>query len=222
MVKATVQYTTKDLKELGLVIEIPGRADTEKTRNKAIEEIQRRMEDPEDTTLTPESFADGLSTEDLIVVEPPAIDQSEDGEPEIIQAVKAIATLASLRVSFEEAYKGAAELRSVIEALFSPEPLTVDQIQQATDKNFAKTLIKFAEAKAARDQFLPVAEKAWEILAPALPNQGTKNNFEGDELGNQSVASESEVLPEEAKDTKNGKKGKGSIAWPKLSNAKIG
>lgn len=205
MAKATVQYTTKDLRELGLFVEVPGRADNEKSRKKALEEIQRRMDDPEDTTLTPESFADGLSAEDLIVVEPPATEQSEDEEePEIIQAVKAIASLASLRVSLEEAYKGAAELRPVIEALFSPAPMTPEQMQQATDKNFSKILIKYAEARAAHDKFLPTAEKAWELLAPMLPKEGIKSDRAMDELGNgnQATTPESEALSENTKNRK--------------------
>ena len=205
MARATVQYTTKDLRELGLFVEVPGRADNEKSRKKALEEIQRRMDDPEDTTLTPESFADGLSAEDLIVVEPPATEQSEDEEePEIIQAVKAIASLASLRVSLEEAYKGAAELRPVIEALFSPEPLTPEQMQQATDKNFSKILIKYAEARAAHDKFLPTAEKAWELLAPMLPKEGMNSDRAMDELGNgnQATTPESEALSENTKNRK--------------------
>jgi hypothetical protein len=204
MAKATVQYTTKDLKELGLFIEVPGRADNEKTRQKAIEEIQRRMDDPEDSSLTPESFADGLSAEDLIVVEPPPTEQSEEDEPEVIQAVKAIASLASLRVSLEEAYKGAAELRPVIEALFSPQPMTPEQMQQATDKNFSKILIKYAEARAAHDKFLPTAEKAWELLAPMLPKEGIKSDRAMDELGNgnQATTPESEALSENTKNRK--------------------
>jgi hypothetical protein len=203
MARATVQYTTKDLRELGLFVEVAGRTDNDKTRQKAIEEIQRRMDDPEDTSLNRESFADGLSAEDLIMVEPPITDQSEDNEPEVIQAVKAIATLASLRVSLEEAYKGAAELRAVIEALFSPEPLTPEQMQQATDKNFSKILIKFAEARAAHDKFLPSAEKAWELLAPMLPKAANNGEAEMDELEDQSTPQESKGL---AKDAKNGKK----------------
>ncbi len=207
MARATVQYTTKDLRELGLFVEVAGRTDNDKTRQKAIEEIQRRMDDPEDTSLNRESFADGLSAEDLIVVEPPATDPSEDNEPEVIQAVKAIATLASLRVSLEEAYKGAAELRVVIEALFSPKPLTPEQMQQATDKNFSKILIKFAEARAAHDKFLPSAEKAWELLAPMLPKAANKSEAEMDELDEPSTPQESKGL---AKDAKNGKKSSSS------------
>jgi hypothetical protein len=204
MPKATVQYTTKDLKELGLFVEVPGKTDTDKTRQKALEEIQRRMDDPEDTSLNRESFADGLSADDLIVVEPPSTDLSEDDEPEIIQAVKAIASFASLRVSSEEAYKSAAELRPLIEALFSPEPLTPEQMQQATDKNFAKILIKFAEAKAARDKFLPVAQEAWKLLAPTLPT-GPMNGDRGiDELETQATSPDSEALPKDTK--KNGQK----------------
>lgn len=202
MARATVQYTTKDLKELGLFVEVSGRGDNEKTRKKALEEIQRRMDDPEDASLSPESFADGLSADDLIVVEPPATEPSEEEEePEIIQAVRAIATLASLRVSLEEAYKGAAELRPVIEALFSSEPLTPEQVQQATDKNFAKTLIKFAESRATHDKFLPTAEKAWELLKPVLPEA---RNRQMDELG---TSSESEA---QTKDAKNGAKASAS------------
>ncbi len=203
MARATVHYTTKDLRELGLFIEVPGRADNEKTRKKALEEIQRRMDDPEDTSLNRESFADGLSAEDLIVVEPPATEQSEEEEePEVIQAVKAIATLAGLRVSLEEAYKGAAELRAVIEALFSPEPLTPEQMQQATDKNFSKTLIKYAEARAAHDKFLPTAQKAWELLAPMLPTQGMNASHGIEELGKQATPPESEAQSEDSKTRK--------------------
>lgn len=205
MAKSTIQYTTRDLKELGLFVEVPGRSDNDKARQKALEEIQRRMDDPEDTTLDRESFADGLSADDLILVEPPSLEQSEDeGEPEVIQAVKAIATLASLRVSLEEVHKGAAELRPVIEALFSPEPLTPEQMQQATDKNFSKTLIKFAEARAAHDKFLPTAEKAWQLLAPILPKEGgIKGDLKTDESEPPATSPETEAAP---KDAKNGKK----------------
>ena len=204
MAKATVQYTTKDLRELGLFVEVSGRADSEKTRHKALEEIQRRMDDPDDTTLNRESFADGLSADDLIFVDPPTTDSLQDeAEPEVIQAVKAIATLASFRVSLEEAYKGAAELRPVIEALFSPAPLTPEQMQQATDKNFSKTLIKFAEARAAHDKFLPIAEHAWTILAPMLPKEGNNSDRTQDESDNSATPVKSEAL---TKDAKNGRK----------------
>lgn len=182
MSKATVQYTTKDLEELGFFVEVPGRTDNAKNRAKALEEIQRRMEDSEDTTVNEDSFADGLSAEDLILVEPLATGSTEGEEAEIIQSVKAIASLASLRVNLEQAYQQAVELRPVIEALFSPDPLTPEHMKLATDKSFAKTLTKFAEAKAAHDQYLPIAKEAWEILEPALPPSQHKANPLGSEV----------------------------------------
>ena len=200
MPKSTVRYTTTNLNELGLFVEVTGKTDNERTRQKAIEEIQRRMDDPDDTRLTPESFADGLSMDDLIVVEPPANDDVEDNEPEIVQAVKAIANLASLRVNLEEVHQQALELRPLIEALFQPEPLTPEQMQQVTDKNFTKTLIKFAEAKAARDKFLPIAQSAWDVLEPALENVGIK----GDGGIDESESEPASGTPQ--KSTKNGKK----------------
>ncbi|HBL14217.1 MAG TPA: hypothetical protein DD379_23080 [Cyanobacteria bacterium UBA11162] len=200
MPKSTVRYTTTNLNELGLFVEVTGKTDNERTRQKAIEEIQRRMDDPDDTRLTPESFADGLSMDDLIVVEPPATDDVEDNEPEIVQAVKAIANLASLRVTLEEVHQQALELRPLIEALFQPEPLTPEQMQQVTDKNFTKTLIKFAEAKAARDKFLPIAQSAWDVLEPALENVGIK----GDGGIDESESEPTSGTPQ--KSTKNGKK----------------
>ncbi|NEO11180.1 MULTISPECIES: hypothetical protein [unclassified Moorena] len=169
MSKATLQYTTKDLEELGFIVEVPGRTDNARNRAKALDEIQRRMEDSEDTTVNEDSFADGLSADDLILVEPLATGSTDGEEAEIIQSVKAIASLASLRVNLEQAYQQAVELRPVIEALFSPDPLTPEHMKLATDRNFAKTLTKFAEAKAAHDQYLPIAEEAWKILEPALP-----------------------------------------------------
>lgn len=195
MSKTTISYTTRDLRELGFFVEVPGRTDTDKTRKKALEEIQRRMEDPEDTTLSEESFANGLSAEDLVVVEPPEALEEEGEEPEIIQAVKAIATLASLRVTSEEAYKGAVELRPLIEALFSPQPLTPEQMQQATDKSFAKTLIKFAEAKAAHDKFLPAAQEAWDILAPTLPAATNENSLAPESEAASSAADTAQEVP---------------------------
>ncbi|NEP54396.1 MAG: hypothetical protein F6K65_38640 [Moorea sp. SIO3C2] len=182
MSKATVQYTTKDLKELGFIVEVPGRTDNAKNRAKALEEIQRRMEDSEDTTVNEDSFADGLSADDLILVEPLATGSTEGEEAEIIQSVKAIASLASLKVNFELAYQQAVELRPVIEALFSPDRLTPEHMKLATDRNFAKTLTKFAEAKAAYDQYLPIAQEAWEILEPALPPSQHQANPLGSEV----------------------------------------
>jgi hypothetical protein len=180
MPKATIQYTTEELKELGLFVEILGRTDNARIRKMALEEIQRRMDDPEDTSLSAESFPDGLRAENLIIVEPLLMndesEKPEEEEPEIIQAVKAIAALASLRVPLDEAHQQALKLRPLIEALFSPEPLTPEQMQQATDKNFAKILIKFAETKVTHDKFLPIAQEAWTILAPALPEVETNGN----------------------------------------------
>lgn len=203
MAKSTLQYTTKDLREVGFFVEVPGRTDTDKTRKKALEEIQRRMDAPEDTSLNAESFADGLSTDDLILVEQPSSDDSDEEEPEMIQAVKAIATLASLRVTLEEASQSARELRPLIEALFAPEPLTSEQIQQATDKAFAKNLIKFAEAKAAHDKFLPTAETAWQIVAPALPANASVSPALKSETETSSPVSEANP---DASKSKNGQK----------------
>jgi hypothetical protein len=75
-------------------------------------------------------------------------------------------------------------------------------MQQATDKNFSKILIKFAEAKAARDKFLPVAEQAWELLAPIMPVETRKGNHAIDELEPQATSQASEALPENTKNTK--------------------
>ncbi|MCA1994645.1 MAG: hypothetical protein LDL41_21760, partial [Coleofasciculus sp. S288] len=119
--------------------------------------------------------------------------------------VKAIASLASLRVSLEEAYQSAVELRPVIEALFSKEPLTPEQMQQATDKTFAKTLIKFAEAKAAHDKFLPVAQQAWEVVAPSLPEAAANNKHLPIEPEPQAAPKASEERPDTPK---NGQKTK--------------
>ncbi len=182
MSKAMLQYTTKDLEELGFIVEVPGRTDNARNRAKALDEIQRRMEDSEDTTVNEDSFADGLSADDLILVEPLGTSDTDGEEAEIIQSVKAIASLASLRVNLEQAYQQAVELRPVIEALFSPDPLTPEQMKLATDRNFAKTLTKFAEAKAAHDQYLPIAKEAWEILQPALPPSQHQANPLGSEV----------------------------------------
>jgi hypothetical protein len=76
-------------------------------------------------------------------------------------------------------------------------------MQQAMDKNFSKTLIKFAEARAAHDKFLPTAEQAWELLAPMLPQDSKNSESEMNESEAQVTSQESKAPP---KDAKNGKK----------------
>jgi hypothetical protein len=68
-------------------------------------------------------------------------------------------------------------------------------MQKATDKSFAKTLIKFAEAKAAHDKFLPAAQEAWDILAPTLPAATNENSLAPEPEAASSAADTAQEVP---------------------------
>jgi hypothetical protein len=177
--KARIQYTLKDYP--GILIDVENPRDDEKGRNLAIQEILRRVDDENDPTFTGESFADGLSIDDLIFVEPTTnndkkanqSDYSADRprqrtlEPVEI-AAKEIAQFSLLRVQLQKNQEVASQYLSAIEALFQSTSLTEEQIELFQRKEFTKTLESLATSKVEHDKFLPKAKEAWKLLKPLI------------------------------------------------------
>ena len=63
-------YTVPDYADT-LLIPIEANQDNETAREKALDRILEIIESEEDTTLTQNSFPDGLGTDKLVLVEPP-------------------------------------------------------------------------------------------------------------------------------------------------------
>ncbi|RMG06378.1 MAG: hypothetical protein D6728_18825 [Cyanobacteria bacterium J055] len=169
-----------------LLIPIEARQDSQEAQEQALEAILAKMDDDSDTTLDADSFADGLGTDRLVVVEAPDSDgektsrkskQTIDRELEPIEVAAAeIARFSLVRVGLQELQESAKPYISAIEALFGSAPLTSEQIETVKSKEFAKTLSQLATAKVEYDAFAEKAQAAWEILKPVLvvtePNRG--------------------------------------------------
>ncbi len=175
--KKVIYYTHPDYADT-LLIPIESRSDTTEAREQALEEIMRRMDDESDTTITPDSFSDGLGLDQLVIVEPPQSQKTTgkrksrkglDRELQPVEiAAQEIAQFSLLRVELQKHQEAAQPYLEVIEALFKPDPLTDEQIEVAQSKDFAKTLSNLATAKVEFDAFQTKAEQAWEVLKPVV------------------------------------------------------
>ena len=132
-----------------IVLDIPGKNDTRKAREAAIEKLLELMESGELNT----ELKDGFGPDQLIMIKTPGNESSssqKDGSGEdsdVVQAVQTLTQFATLRQRVEELRPGAQEARSQIDLLFEGE-VTVEQIQQIKEglkslKNYAQANIQF-------------------------------------------------------------------------------
>jgi hypothetical protein len=185
--KSVIYYTVPEYADR-LLIPVEAREDSPEAREQALDAILAKMDDEGDTTLTTESFADGLGVDRLVVVEahqsgaakePRKSKLDRELDPIEIAAAE-IAQFSLARVEFQEVQEAAKSYVSLIEALFKPEPLTPEQIELAKRKDFAKVLSQLATAKVEYDALAEKAAQAWEILKPILvgvetsPGKGSK------------------------------------------------
>jgi hypothetical protein len=186
--KHTLYYTVPEYANT-LLVEVEGTQDTEATREKALDEIMRRMEDENDTTLTPDSFANGLGSEQLVLVEAPNTGKTSkkrkskrepDREPEPIEiAASELAQFSLLRVQLQQAQEAAQPYVELIEALFDAQPLTSEQMEIASSKEFSRTLNNLAKLKVEYDAYQEKAAAAWELLKPVIsPEQSSSSHSE--------------------------------------------
>ena len=152
------QYTLAE--DPTIVLTVPGKNDTKKNREAAIEQLLELMDSGELNI----DLKDGFGPDQLILIKDgktegnPSLKESTGEDSGVVQAVQTLTQFASLRQRVEELRPAAQEARSQIDLLFAGE-VTVEQIQQIKEglkslKNFAQVNIQFresiAEAEAAR------------------------------------------------------------------------
>lgn len=170
-----IYYTVPEHAD-SLLVEVDGRKDTAAAREKALRKILTIMENDDDDTLKPESFPNGLSPDQLVVVDPPdgQLDGAGEGLAAIEVAAAEIAQFGMMRVKLQEQQTEARPLLSLIEALFQEDPLTEEQMVEAKSKKFAKNLQSLAKTKVEYDAFRDQAEEAWVVLRPVIAGPGQK------------------------------------------------
>ena len=155
-----VQYTLAQCPEVTL--SITGK-DSKKAREKAMDQLIELM----DAGKLPVDLSDGFSPQQLIEVksqEPTVVDE----EAAVVEAVQILNNLATLKLKAQNLRGGALEVRSLVDLLFTDEPITEEQIEQL--KKGFKTLKDFAQANLRYRAGRSEAEEARAILDSALNN----------------------------------------------------
>lgn len=187
------QYTLAE--DPTIILTVPGKNDTKKNRESAIEQLLELMDSGElDIDLK-----DGFGPDQLILIKDgktegnASLKESTSEDSGVVQAVQTLTQFASLRQRVEELRPAAQEARSQIDLLFAGE-VTVEQIQQIKEglkslKNFAQVNIQFresiSEAEAARktlDEALTTAALENAALEKAAIEKATEKATSTDKL----------------------------------------
>src|SRR5689334_995362 len=118
--KKSIQYTLKD--HPGIIIEVDNGEDNEAARQKALDEVMKRVEAEE---LSLDDFPNGLSVDDLIFVDAPAKAKAAKSDEELQpmeKAAKEVAQFALMKVALQKNQEAAQQFLDLITALFTPEP----------------------------------------------------------------------------------------------------
>lgn len=141
-----VQYTLAQSPEVMLTV--PGK-DSTKAREKAMDQLMGML----DEGKLPTALADGFSPSQLVEVkEPQPSEASKQQEEDVVEAIQVLNHLATLKVKLQDARDEAMQVRSLVDLLFTDEPITEDQLTQLKDgfkvlKSFAQSNLRFREAK---------------------------------------------------------------------------
>ncbi|NEQ98616.1 MAG: hypothetical protein F6K30_18165 [Cyanothece sp. SIO2G6] len=153
-----VQYTLAQCPEVTL--SVPGK-DSKKSREKAMQQLIELM----DAGKLPVDLSDGFGPHEFIEV---AAQGSTvvDEETAVVEAVQILNNLATLKLKAQDLRQGALEVRSLVDLLFTDEPITEEQIDQL--KKGFKVLKDFAQANLRYRAGRSEAEDARAILDAAL------------------------------------------------------
>ncbi len=153
-----VQYTLAQCPEVTL--SVPGK-DSKNSREKAMQQLIELM----DAGKLPVDLSDGFGPQEFIEVAtqaPTAVDE----EAAVVEAVQTLNNLATLKLKAQNLREGALEVRSLVDLLFTDEPITEEQID--TLKKGFKVLKDFAQANLRYRSGRTEAEEARAILDAAL------------------------------------------------------
>ena len=155
-----VQYTLAQSPDV--VLTVPGK-DSNKAREKALDQLMTMLDDGDLTT----SLADGFSAQQLVEVQPlPPSETAQQQEEAVVQAIQVLNQLATLKVKVQESRDEALKVRTLVDLLFTDEPITETQLAELKEgfkvlKSFAQGNLRFREARGQ-------AEEARRMLDDAL------------------------------------------------------
>lgn len=151
-----------------IVIDVPGKNDTKKTREAAIEKLLELMDSGEvDLDLK-----EGFGPDELIPLKTPSskpisdrIEKNNEETDVIAQAVQVLTQYATMRQKVEELRPAAQEARNQIDRLFEGS-VNVEEIEQI--KQGLKSIKVFAQNNLQLREALPEAEQARRTLDEAM------------------------------------------------------
>ncbi|MEO1378101.1 MAG: hypothetical protein AAFW70_28275 [Cyanobacteria bacterium J06635_10] len=153
-----VRYTLAQSPEI--ILTVPGK-DSDKARNKAMDQLMEKMEAGD----LPTELEEGFSPQQLIEVKEPSM-STASGEDTIIEAVQLLSNLATLKLKVQETRTDALEVRKLVDILFSDQSVSEEEISSLKEgfkvlKNFAQANLRYKEAR-------EKAEDARQVLDLAL------------------------------------------------------
>lgn len=143
------------------VIEVAGK-DSVKARDKAMDQLVALMDDGK----LPTTLADGFGPQQLIEVEDlPLQDSTQTEEASVIEAVQVLSQLATLKLKLQDSRAEALAVRELVDLLFSPDPITQEQVDSLKDgfktlKQFAQHNLKYRDARTQAEAARQVLDKA--------------------------------------------------------------
>ncbi|MBF2079082.1 MAG: hypothetical protein IGR76_11335 [Synechococcales cyanobacterium T60_A2020_003] len=153
-----VQYTLAQNPEV--ILSVPGK-DSNKARDKAMEQLIELMENGELAT----DLTDGFSPQEFIEVRESPLPPADD-EDAVTQAVQVLSNLANLKMKVQSSRSEAMQVRSQIDKLFSDETLTEEELTHL--KKGFKVLQAFAQSNVRYREARSQAEEARAVLDRAL------------------------------------------------------
>jgi hypothetical protein len=171
-----VQYALPQNPEI--TITVPGK-DSEKNREKAMEQLIQMIEDEE----IPASCADGFGPQQFVELKDPGtlVVGSEDA---LSQAVQLLSGLATLKLKAQESREEALKIREQVDVLFTDEPVSEDEITQLKDgfkilKTYAQANLRYRAARAQAETARAVIDEALKSPEPEVHEEGTEGEPTG-------------------------------------------
>lgn len=152
-----VRYTLVQSPEI--ILTVSGK-DSDKARNKAMDQLMEMMEAGD----LPTELEEGFSPQQLIEVKEPS-NNAASGEDKIIEAVQLLSNLATLKLKVQETRTEALEVRKLVDILFSDQSVSEEEISNLKEgfkvlKNFAQANLRYKEAREKAEEARQVLDRA--------------------------------------------------------------
>ncbi len=140
------------------IFDVPGK-DSAKARDKAMDELMKRMDSGELST----ELEEGFGPQQLIEVKETNIDSASDDA--VTQAVQVLSNLATLKLKVQESRSEALDIRKAVDVLFTDESVSEEEITRLKEgfkvlKTFAQANLRYQDARAKAEGARQVLDKA--------------------------------------------------------------